>query len=268
MVKRLIIKHILNKIDIHPFFLFIAISSAMTGMFHEFMIVLSILLIHELGHIVAACFYRWNIYKIHILPFGGNIEFRQLIHSSIKEELIIMFSGSFFQIIYFMIVFILFEYNIVPENFYSTVKSFHYPLLLFNLLPIYPLDGSKLMRCLFSSLLPFKRALQYTIYLSFISFMVAIFLINQLDYSVSYYLVLVFILYKTIIEWKTNTRTFYKFILERILYSFSFHKRKIIRGKHLAKMRKEYSHLFQVNSQYITERQVLNEWLHHKKVDK
>lgn len=237
-------------------------------MFHDFMIVVSILFIHEIGHIVTAIAYKWKIHKIHVLPFGGNIEFQHLINSSIKEELLILLSGSFFQIIYYGIVVLFYQFHFIPSSLYFMFKNYHYSLLIFNLLPIYPLDGFKLMRCIFASLIPFKKALQYTIYLSFLSLLFALFLINQFDYSASYYVILIFIFYKLLIESKSIPSTFYKFLMERMLYSFSFQKRTMIDGMQLNKMRKGHSHIFKINDLYLTEKSILKQWMKRVKVDK
>ena len=40
---------------------------------------------------------------------------------------------------------------------YILFKNYHYTLLCFNLLPIYPLDGGRILNCIINYLLPYKK---------------------------------------------------------------------------------------------------------------
>ena len=79
---------------IHPIYYLTAIITIITGNFKDFTLVTLIIIIHELGHISAAIYYKWNIEKIIILPFGGITIFNEYLNRPIKEELIIALAGS------------------------------------------------------------------------------------------------------------------------------------------------------------------------------
>lgn len=81
----MIIKNILNKISFHPTLLFVALSAIITGLFKEFIILFLIIIVHEIGHIISALYYKFNINKINLYPFGGYIVFDEKINRALKE---------------------------------------------------------------------------------------------------------------------------------------------------------------------------------------
>ena len=54
-----------------------------------------------------------------------------------------------------------------------------------------------------------------------------------------------------------NDNYFKKFLLERYLYNIKFKKRYTIYGTSLKKMKRDHKHLFYVENNYLTERQIL-----------
>ena len=131
-------------IHIHLFYFITMLLAFFTGLFKDFVLFTSIILIHELGHALAALYYKWDIEKIVIMPFGGITIFNEKLNRPIKEEFIILIFGPIFQIIYYRILFPII-------NSYAFM-NYHYALLFFNLLPIYPLDGAKLLNLLFNKI--------------------------------------------------------------------------------------------------------------------
>ena len=105
-------------------------------MFKEFAMVMLIIIVHELGHLTAAKYYKWNFDKIAIYPFGGCCRFDDKINRSLKEELIILITGPLFQIVLFFIIALLQEKGLMTYRNYTIFKTYHYILLIFNLLPI------------------------------------------------------------------------------------------------------------------------------------
>ena len=149
MEKFKIIKNILNKIYFHPFFLLVAFICSITGVFREFTIFFLIIIIHEIGHIIGGLYYNWPIDKVIFLPFGGLTIFKQKLNTPLKEESIVTLLGPLFQILFYLICTKLFSDNII-------LTKYHYPLLFFNLLPLVPLDGSKIFNILLNKMMSFK----------------------------------------------------------------------------------------------------------------
>ena len=108
-------------------------------------------MIHELGHILVGCTLSWKIKKIKILPFGGITIFENPINIPLKQEFLVSISGVMFQTLG----------SFILSKFYDKTLfiNIHYTLLIFNLLPIFPLDGSKIWNVFFNYFLPFKKVI-------------------------------------------------------------------------------------------------------------
>lgn len=115
-------------------------------------------LIHELGHLICGILLGFKPKSMYIMPFGLCIEFKVMLENSknktifeIKKIVIAAF-GPLTNLIVILIC-ILINTNI--ENIvYANLL-----ILLFNLLPIYPLDGARILE----GILKIKKGTRYSI---------------------------------------------------------------------------------------------------------
>jgi len=264
----LIIKNILKKINISPIFFFLAFTSVITGLFKDFLVFTSIIIFHETGHILSAIYYKWKIKKINFYPYGGYIEFNEILNKPIKEEIIIVISGPISQILYFLIIYFLYNNNYISTNIYELFKHYHNSILLFNLIPIYPLDGIKIINLLLSKFIPYRYAHYISLLISIIFIIVFTFSSIIFGLSMNFILIVGVLLNQIIKEKKNHNMLCSKFIFERYMYSLSFNKTKIINEENLKKMYRDYKHVFKTRNQYITEKKELKKifrkvWLNH-----
>lgn len=232
-------KNILTKIYIHPFTYIVLLISLVTGLFKELITFLFIIIIHEIGHIIASIVFKWKIDKISIMPFGCITIFSELINKPLIEEFIILIMGPLFQFINFIIL-----KDITPYfNYYN------YGLFIFNMLPIYPLDGYKLYSIILNKFIPFKYAMKIMLIISILS--LTLFIRKDLIYIV----ILLLLLNGIIKEVKNINFIYNKFLYERYRYNLYFKKRKII--KNINNMYKDKIHIFKVKNKYITEKEIL-----------
>ena len=239
---------------IHPLYYIVALVCIITGLFKDYLYLTLLIFIHEMGHFIAALYYNWNVEKVVVLPFGGITIFKELLNKSLKEEFVILVMGPIFQILFYLI---LCSYNIETP----LITKYHYSLLLFNILPIIPLDGSKLINIILNKIISFKYSHLITIYISLITMFIVILrciIINNLILL----FILIFLLIKIIDEIKIHKYLFNKFLFERYLYTFHFKKIKKINCIKLSKMKKEYKHIF-YNNRYYTEKEVLNNYFRY-----
>lgn len=238
------------KIDfkVHPFFLLTAIIILFTGYFKEFIYITIIIFVHELGHISVALFFKWKIEKVVILPFGGITIFDEYLNKSILEEFLILIAGPIFQIIFVNIINIFLE----SEQFYN----YHLMLLIFNLFPIIPLDGSKLINLITDLFLPYKNSLVISIIISFIS---ATFLFIYIVYrfNLILFLSLIFLIIKNILEYRNYKYKVNAFLFERYRYQFNLKKYSYINGLDIYKLRRNKKGIFIDNNIQYTEKQIL-----------
>lgn len=177
------------------------------------------------------------------MPFGGLTVFNVDINKPLKEEFIICLLGPLFQIIYYLIFKDIFN-----------IKNIHYNLLIFNLLPIFPLDGSKIFNIIFNKIFSFKFSLYITYIISFI---VIVILVISKQFNLLLFLTLLLLFFKNIKEIKSIKYIFNRFLLERYFKHFNFKKRRVIKSEKVSKMKKDYYHLFFVKNKYATEREIL-----------
>ena len=238
-------KTILNKIKIHPFYLIFIFTFILIGRFKFIMFFTFLILIHETGHIIMSLFFKWDIDKIIVLPFGGMIKYNELTNRPLIEEFLIGISGVIFQYLLFLIL-----KNIVSYRYFSFINYF---IIIFNLIPIYPLDGSKILNVLFNKITTFRNSILLTLILSYICILIlsrVFFNINKLS------ILIIYILFKETTKlYNEKEFIFNKFLLERSLYEFKFKHKKTINS--VIKMKRDYKHLFKINGKYITEKYYL-----------
>ena len=190
MVNLLIIKNIWDKIYIHPFFYFIVTISFFTGHFRNIIYFTILILIHELGHSITGIMLGIRLKKIKLFPFGSLSVLEYNINLTLVKELLILVMGPVIQIIFTYLIYYL---KIDVSYYFYTYSMF---ILLFNLIPIYPLDGGKLINIFFSFFLSFYKSLKITYYLSYFIYISLVFII------IFYYrnLVLILIIFSLGIE--------------------------------------------------------------------
>ena len=222
-------------------------------MFKEFFYIFLIIIIHELGHLIAAKYYKWNFNKISLYPFGGCCKFEEKINRPIKEELIILIMGPVFQILLFLIIIFINKYGFISYRNFLIFKNYHYTLLIFNLMPIYPLDGGRILNNLLCYILPYKKSNRIIIFISLILILIFMYFYKDLNFL----LMSILLICEIFIFFKKQNFLFNKLLLERFLNAFSFKKTKIINKKD--NIYKDKKHVIYYKNQYITEKQYLKD---------
>ncbi len=225
----------------------------MTGMIKEFAMVFSIIIVHEFGHLCTALYFKWNIDKIIVYPFGGCLKLDEIINKSLREELFILLGGPVAQILFYS------AFSYLSTNGFMTYRNFllfegyHYSLLFFNLLPIYPLDGGRIINILMNYLLPFKKGNKLVIYISFFVILIALYFYKSLNFM----MMGLFIIFELLLYLKKQDFLYNRMLLERYFNSFSFKRLKKIHNKN--NMYKGCRHLILYKGKFVTERTYLNE---------
>ena len=230
-------KHI--KISIPFYICFIVFF--LIGKFKLFIVLTSITLFHELGHILMGILFKYKIEKVIILPLGSLTIFNTKINNKLYKELLVTIMGPIFQVI---LLFILTKYN--KYNIY---------LLIFNLLPIYPLDGYKILMILLYNIIPFKITNYLGLIISII-LLVTLFILRP--NSIIIYLIFIIYLYQIYKEYKNTPYIFNKYLFERYLYKIKYPNNKDIKGIKLNKMYKYKTHTFYNKNKIFKEEEILS----------
>lgn len=101
-------------------------------------------ILHEVGHIIIALLFKVKLEKIEIMPFGLSASF----DTSLKnKEIFVTLAGPFMSLaLAILCKYIDLIYITVQEAVYSNIL-----ILLFNIIPIYPLDGGRIIKCILNS---------------------------------------------------------------------------------------------------------------------
>lgn len=206
----------MRKIEIHPVFWAVFAIAIATAHFLELLVLLVIILIHEIGHAVAASFFSWRVRKISLLPFGGVAEMDEHGNRPLREEGIVILAGPAQHLWMIGLAFLVFQGGWLSEEAFFVFLKYNLMILFFNMLPIWPLDGGKLLFLYVSLKLPFSKAFQQTLAIS--AGAVAVFagtvlLIEPLNLNI--WIVLSFLAFSLYFERKQSRYTFMRFLMER-----------------------------------------------------
>lgn len=163
-------------IRIHPLLWFLLAGSVVTGYILELIVLFVVVIIHELGHVAAASSFRWRVREIRLLPFGGVAEVEEAGDVPAWQELIVVLAGPLQNLLMIGAALLCQSIGIWSDDWASYFVVVNMMIGLFNLLPILPLDGGRLLQILLSTMLPYYRTLHlsYSVSLLFSSLLIAV----------------------------------------------------------------------------------------------
>lgn len=226
----------------------------LTGLFRDFVLFATLLFVHELGHSLMGISLGWRLNKIRFFPYGGMSEFESNLNYPLWQELLVLMMGPIFQVGAYVGL----SYLLGSDKMVEQLRIYHESLLIFNLLPIYPLDGGKLISLFFYYLFPFYKGMTISMTLSFFVLFLCFFFTVTYSRKVNLILILMVVLVRLIEEQKKKSYYYQKFLLERYLNEVPFRKRKIITK--LKEMYRDRKHLFLIENHYQTEQTVLKKY--------
>lgn len=207
---------LVKKIKINPLFWFIIGIGVLTGYFREVIMVFSIVFVHEMGHSLAAHYYKWRIRKIELLPFGGVAEVDEYGNRPLKEEFVVIVSGPIQHVWLIALSYLLLPFDFWTQVDHQVFIQHNMMIALFNLLPIWPLDGSKLLYLLISLKLPFHRAHTFALKCSFLFLCLFIIIsIYIFPFHLNLWIVMIFLLFSHYFEWKQIKYVYMRFLMDR-----------------------------------------------------
>lgn len=253
-------KSICKKLFISPFFLFVIFLSLISGLFKDVITLFLIIIIHEMGHIILSLRYGWKIKRVDIGVCGGFITYDDVIDKPFKEEFIIALSGFMFQFILFIICLFLFYLNVIDNDLFSLINKYNISIFVFNILPIYPLDGSKVLLVIFNYFLPYKLSLKLIDVISFINIILVVFCLFLFDinFEYSYIMIICFIISKLVLLAKDIPHLFNRLLFERYIYGLNKGAFVYVKGNNLSLFRRQRKHYFIIGKHYYTERKILS----------
>jgi stage IV sporulation protein FB len=236
------------KIEIHNITYITMLISFLSGYFQYIYILLLIIFIHEFGHFFISNLINIKANKIIIYPFGGLTIYDSDLNLNTNKELISLLGGITFQLLFYFLVVIIHNNNLMTHNVFNIIKRINIILISFNFLPILPLDGGRLLNILLDKIFPYKLSNKLTLIVS-ILFLGLFIMYKRTILSI---LLFVFLLKEIILEINNIDNKYMTFLFERYKNNYSF--KKIKRINNLNKFKRDYYHI--ING--ITERKYLS----------
>lgn len=206
-------------IRIHPLFGFVIFISIWSGLFIEVATLFVLVLIHELGHMAAAQSYGWRVKKIVLFPFGGVAEVDEWGNKPAREEMIVALAGPFHHIWMCLFSFFFYRMGFWSEDWMEYFVKGNVMIAGFNLLPIYPLDGGKVLHALLSYRIPYQKSLLWTFGLgSFFSALLALAALGWGEWGFNLHLlgIALYLFMNNFMALKRKEWPYLRFLIERI----------------------------------------------------
>lgn len=201
------------KFSVHPAFLLLLLTIVLYGNIALYSAILISLFVHELGHFVAAKFVGVKVDTCRILPYGGEMTLRHEMQLSYSKLIIIALGGP---VATFLGILFSFFLPVLLRELFIEVQLF---ILLLNLMPIWPLDGGRII-C-FTLLNRFTHAKLFEYYVStsfYLLTLIIIVLLYLLPQSLILAVVSLFLWSKVIGDWKIRKyrSAFEKHVMNRL----------------------------------------------------
>ncbi len=161
------------------------------------------------------------------------------------------------------IIFMLSIKNYLPLQYQEMFLIYNRNILVFNLLPVYPLDGGKLLNIILASKMSFRKSFTCSLLFS-VLVVVSLFLFLLRNMKLNLFLLLCLLLFRIYEEYKKRKIYQEKFLLERYLEPNNFKRR--CRVEKVAEFRRDYQHIVKGASRYYTEKEILEKRFQSKKV--
>jgi stage IV sporulation protein FB len=147
------------KFSVHPLFILLGLLMTALGRGYDFLAYTVAVVIHEMGHSAAAEKFGYILNEIRFMPYGAEIQ-GSLEGVKPSDEIKIASMGPLTNIITAVIFTAI--WWLIPSSYFFT-QTFVYANIvnaLFNLMPVFPLDGGRIMLCLLSQKYPHNKALK------------------------------------------------------------------------------------------------------------
>lgn len=178
-------------------FLILLIFSLYIGYINYLILFMLCLLIHEIGHLLFIKIFDVNILGFNLTIYGCNLKLDQKKYNSLKKiyKFLIYFGGILFNLITILVL-----KNIIDFTNKNLLINMNMLLLIFNLLPVYPLDGYNILFLIINNKNIINNLTIFTI--------VILLIVSIYSNSLGLVIITLILLYKNIIYYKNKDKQY------------------------------------------------------------
>lgn len=213
---------------IHPLFWLLVAICFLTGYIWNVLIVFVIVCIHELGHTFAAKWVGWDIEEVLLFPFGGVLKVYNQGTEPLKDVFIVTIAGPLQHLLIPLLSWLLLYTPFWTPSLHQLAMMYNFTILIFNLLPVWPLDGAKLVSIVLMHVLPFNRAAAATDILSAAFLFALSIYLNYKAFNPESLCLLTFLAFMGWAEWRNREMQFVRFLLFRWRRTFWDSRTKLL----------------------------------------
>lgn len=210
-------------------------------------------LIHELSHVVVARIFKVKTKEIVLLPTGFKANLEDFSQISIFKQILIIIAGPLSYFISFLVIKIFFHFNLISIYGMRMCNTYNMLILIFNIIPIYPLDGGKLIDIFLAN---FVSEFKCRIIRMIISLFVSIILVFYIK-TLGDLMIIGFILSSFVISLINLKKDYKLFLIKRKFLDNNF---KIKLNKKVELFRFKNNYLFR-QKKFLSEKEIIDEIL-------
>lgn len=114
--------------------------------------------LHETAHIIVAQCFHYPIRKVILYPFGLCAVIDTIGYRNGLQDFLILIAGPATHLIQPCFLMVLHQVGLISQIYMEYLMMMNASILLFNILPIYPLDGGRLLEIFLQLFFPFTFA--------------------------------------------------------------------------------------------------------------
>lgn len=196
----------MHKFKIDPSFFVLFIFVLLSPKQIYLLQIIGALFLHELGHLLFIYLFKIKIVSIKLYAFGFMMELEP--HTSIWYQDLFVYGGG--------LLFNLFGFIACP---WKVFKYINIGLIILNILPIYPLDGFRLLRTVVEFFFSYYYSFLILFSISICSLIVVFIFLHVKNCDLLILFNLLYLAYLNYELYKNRKMNFYKFLLQKQLDS-------------------------------------------------
>lgn len=213
------------RLRVHPLFWLVIALGLIGERRAEIVLLFTLVLAHELAHAIVAEALGYRVRSIVLLPFGGALEADPPPLATAREEALVAIAGPFVHLPLLVVGAALAEWGILPGSAALLWQNGNAALLAANLLPLFPLDGGRILQSALTLFMPYRRALviSYGSTMAMAWALLALFIRARQDgwavASLSLWLIVVFAAWTSVFAWRALPVTMAAFWTARRVFA-------------------------------------------------